>query len=408
MLTVDEALRCVLEHVSPLGPRELPLAKALGHVLAERIVSDIDSPPHDKSVVDGYAVVAESVTQSGTVLEVVEQVTAGQVPTRSLEAGQATRIMTGAPLPSGADAVVMVEQTSLVENDPRQVRLSQFPVRSGQNIMRRATSLARGAAVLEPGKLLRAIELGLLAEVGRKQVQVIRRPTVAIIATGNELVDLGETPGPGQIRNSNGPLLEALATQAWAEAKQLLPARDEAEQLAERIAEGLRHDVLILSGGVSEGTLDLVPQALARQGVEQIFHKINLKPGKPLWFGRKPRSGPEGSTLVFGLPGNPVSTLVGFELFVRPALARLGGHEAKGLQKWSAKLDRDFQQRGERPTYWPAKLSQAGSAQVVMPLPWKGSGDLRTLTEADCLAFFPGENRTFGAGEQISVLVLPP
>jgi molybdopterin molybdotransferase len=404
LLSVEDALKLVLEHAQPLAPRNIPAAEALGCVLAEAIASDIDSPPHDKSIVDGYAVCSADVARPGAELTILEEVTAGAVPAREVTAGSATRIMTGAPLPAGADAVVMVEQTALL--DDSRVRIDAPAVRAGQNIMRRAASLARGQEVLAPLKRLRAIELGLLAEVGRTTIRAIPQPGVAVLATGNELVDAGQSPGPGQIRNSNGPLLAALVRQTGARPAELGIARDEAADLAARISAGLTHDVLVLSGGVSAGVLDLVPQVLAERGVQQVFHKVNLKPGKPLWFGTLARAN-SPPCLVFGLPGNPVSTLVCFELFVRPAVQKLQGQEPRGLRKATAALTCEHRQSGQRPAYWPAVVGCAAhSHPEVTPLSWRGSGDLRTLTDANALASFPAGERTFCAGENVEVLLI--
>ena len=398
MLSVEAALELVLGCVKPLPPQRVGLADCLGLVLAEPVVSDIDSPPHDKAIVDGYALIAADVKQSGAELTVLEEITAGQVPRRTVECGTAARIMTGAPLPSGADAVVMVEQT---QSEGDRVRILQAPVKAGQNVMRRAASLARGQTVLKEGKRLRAIELGLLAEVGRTHVAAIPTPRVALLATGNELVEASRVPGPGQIRNSNGPLLAGLVTQAGGGAVSLGIARDEPGDLRTKIEAGLGHDLFLLSGGVSAGVLDLVPQTLAKLGVRQVFHKVNLKPGKPLWFGVQDR------TLVFGLPGNPVSGLVCFELFVRPAIEKLSGRQPGGLACVRGTLARDHQQRGGRPTYWPAVLSQSATSVAVEPLAWQGSGDLFTLAAANCLAHFPAGDRLFPAGEEIDVLRFP-
>jgi molybdopterin molybdotransferase len=408
MLSVDEALERVLDSTRPLAPRPAALEDALDLMLAEDVTSEIDSPPHDKSIVDGYAVIAAVAHSSAATFAVLEEVTAGRVPTKRVEPGTATRIMTGAPLPPGADAVVMVEKTRLAaEGDGERVEILETPVRPGQNIARRASSLQRGQVVLRAGTRLRGIELGLLAEVGRARVQAIPRPRVAIIATGDELVDAGETPGPGQIRNSNGPLLVGLATQAGAAARFVGIARDSAASLREHIGAALESDLVVLSGGVSAGVLDLVPQVLAELGVQQVFHKVSVKPGKPLWFGVRQNGGDRPPTLVFGLPGNPVSSLVSFELFVHPAIQKLSGREAAGLARQSAILTQEHKQRGDRPTYWPAVVATSGGETSVTPLAWKGSGDLRTLTDANALACFPSGDRQFEVGETIDVLCLP-
>jgi molybdopterin molybdotransferase len=402
MLEIDEALRFVLEHAQALEPSPVALEHALGLILAEPITSDIDSPPHDKSIVDGYALLAADVADPDVQLKVVEEITAGQVPTERVVAGTTSRIMTGAPLPEGADAVVMVEKTELVSAD--RVRILQGGVMRGQNIMRRAASLAKGQMVLRAGVTLRAVELGLLAEVGHSQVLVTPRPRVAVLATGNELVPCEQTPAAGQIRNSNGAMLEGLVTQAGGEAVDLGIGRDSAEDLRRLCEQGLQCDVLIISGGVSAGVLDLVPSVLESLGVEQVFHKINLKPGKPLWFGVKKALGK--NTLVFGLPGNPVSSLVCFELFVRPAIAKLLGKQAGGLERATARLAVEYYQRGGRVTLFPASLRHEGADLIATPLNWRGSGDLRTLTEAQGLIHFSGGERHFAAGEEVSVLKL--
>lgn len=419
LLSVDEALQRVLAHAAPLPPRSLPLAEVLGCVLAENVLSDIDSPPHDKSVVDGYAVRSADVAAGQAELAVVDELTAGMVPRRAIGPDQAVRIMTGAPIPEGADAVIMVEKTVGGGKEGSRVSIRSGPIRPGQNIMRRATSLARGQQVLAAGHRLRAIECGLLAEVGRNSVQVIPRPRVAVLATGNELVPHTAIPGPGQIRNSNGPLLEALVRQAGAEPGSTALAPDEQPALAEAIRRGLTHDVLLISGGVSAGVLDLVPVTLDKLGVHEVFHKVNIKPGKPLWFGvwRPPESATR--VLVFGLPGNPVSTLVSFLLFVRPALARLAGHTDCGLPQWRGCLTEPFQQHGNRPTYWPVALgglaasgsganAEAEPGLAVTPLSWKGSGDLATLAQAQGLAIFPAGECEFPAGSLVQVLAFSP
>ena len=279
----------------------------------------------------------------------------------------------------------------------------QAPVLTGQGITRRATSISRGQVVLPAGKVLGPVEIGLLAEVGRHEVPIIFQPRVAIISTGNELVEPSQVPGPGQIRNSNGPLLCSLAMQAGANAWSAGIVRDTAHGLFRALEGSLESDIVILSGGVSAGVLDLVPQVLQEMGVQEVFHKVNLKPGKPLWFGVDNNKKSGRQTLVFGLPGNPVSSLVCFELFVRPAIEKLSGREPKGLPRLTARLTQDHKQRGERPTYWPAVLTEASGEKVVTPLPWQGSGDLRTLTDANCLAYFPAGDRVFAAGEIVEV-----
>lgn len=401
MLTVEEALALVVQHSRPLAPQACALARCLGLRLAEPIVSDVDSPPYDKSLMDGYAVRSADLATGSAELRVVDEVTAGDVPHRALMPGDATRIMTGAPLPEGADAVVMIEESELLGGDPPRVRLTcSAPVRPEQNIIRTGVCMRRGEEVLSPGHLLRPGDVGLLAEVGRQRVQVYPRPHVAVLSTGNELVPAGTKPGPGQIRNSNGPMLVAMAASAGAETRDLGIARDDPEELYRRISQGLEGDALVLSGGVSAGKMDLIPQTLERCGVQAIFHKVLLRPGKPLWFGVHPERG----TLVFGLPGNPVSSFVCFHLFVRLALQRLAGSQATAPPLKRARLAQAFQQKGDRPTWHPAALSEDGDQLTARAVRWQGSADLRALATAQGLIYFPAGTRAYEAGEEVQVL----
>lgn len=404
MITVDQALSLVLEHARPQPPVAVPVVDAAGLILAEDVASDIDSPPHDKAMVDGYAVVAADLSNGQAELAILEEVTAGAVPTLPVAIGHATRIMTGAPVPDGADAVVMIERTELAGVD--RVRIRDDRVRSGLNIMRRGTSLRRDEIVLKSGNQIRPIEIGLLSEVGRVSISARPRPGVAVLSTGNELVSPGEKPGAGEIRNSNGPMLDALAVQAGAVPVNLGVGADKAAELERLVRQGLQQDVLVLSGGVSAGVLDLVPQVLERCGVTQVFHKVKLKPGKPIWFGVKDDA--ESHCLVFGLPGNPVSSLVCFELFVRPAIASLAGDPGPDVRRLTAVLANDFAHRGDRPTWHPAVITDRDEQRVVRTLSWQGSADLRTLADANGLACFPAGDRHYAAGERVDVTCLGP
>lgn len=415
MLTVEQALAQVLGQVRALPPVETPLAAALGRTLAEPIVSDIDSPPYDKSLVDGYAVRSEDLAGGAATLDVIDEIFAGHAPHRAVEPGTAARIMTGAPVPEGADSVVMIEQSTLdaAADRPRVVlRVERWG--AGRNVLHRARSMRAGQVVLEPGRRLRAVEIGLLAEAGRVSVRTAMSPTVTILSTGDELVHAYERPDVGQIRNSNGPMLAALVRQAGGEPHESPIVRDSAELLDHAVTLGLTTDVLILSGGVSAGAADLVPAALARAGVERVFHKIQLRPGKPLWFGIARRPDPDAPPrLVFGLPGNPASSLVCFELFVRPALAALAGREASGLPTALGTLAAPFAHRGDRPTYFPAALAPAPSDSTDDParpapplvrlLDWQGSADLATLAQADALAYFPAGDQDYEAGRTVTI-----
>ena len=413
MLTIEESLELVARHTAPLAPRKVPLGDAAGLVLAEDVVSEVNSPPYNKTVMDGYAVRSSDRQPERRVLE---EIGAGTVPRHPITPGTATRIMTGAPLPEGADAVVPIEKSEMI--DAATIRLHQVDPSPGQHVMPLGASMRAGDVVLRADALVRPIEIAILAEIGRAMANVRPRPRVAILPTGNELVAIGEKPAQGQIRNSNGPMLVAAAANAGAEAIELGIARDNRDELSRWIEQGLAADVLLLSGGVSAGKFDLVPAVLADLGIECVFHKVSLRPGKPLWFGIKERA--ERRVLVFGLPGNPVSSFVCFELFVRPAIAALAGRGFTQPHLLTAKLGHEFDHAGGRAAYLPARLTiepilkLAGSEAEDAPatarspfveiLPWQGSADLATLANADALAYLPAEKCHLAFGAPIKVM----
>lgn len=404
MIEVCEAIAAVLSEVSPFEPQANPLADTLGLVLAEDAYADSDSPPFDKSLVDGFAV---RLADCAGPLSVIEVVAAGQMPIRSLDHPAAIQIMTGAPLPMGAEAVVPVELTTEglgADGKPLvSVPVSVASWKLGTNIVRRGASTKRGDLVVAANSELRPQELGALAEWGRSQLLVRRRPRIAVLATGDELVPVEQTPGPGQIRNSNEMMLCAQIRRAGGEPMPLGIARDERAHLRERIEAGLHADVLVLSGGVSMGEKDLVPSELAAVGVREVFHKVNVKPGKPVWFGVLDRT-PTSRLLVFGLPGNPVSGLVCFELFVRPALRRLMGVSAAEPVAVPARLAQPHTTKGNRPTYQPARLEWRPDGPIVTAVPWAGSSDLRATVAANSMALFPIGEKSYEAGSLIEVI----
>jgi molybdopterin molybdotransferase len=403
MLSVSQAQALILHEARPRPPEAVPLGPAaLGAVLAEDVASDLDMPPYDKALMDGYAVRAADLADGRAALPVVEEITAGRVPRHALGPGQASRIMTGAPVPAGADAVVMVERTRLLEDG--RVLVEGRPPRAGDNVLPRGREMRRGEVILAAGAELRPQELGLLAAVGRTEARVVPAPRVAVLSTGDEVVEAGEAPGPGQIRNSNGPMLVALAARAGARPRYLGIARDRLDSLRPLVEDGLRDDVLVLSGGVSAGKLDLVPGVLQEAGVTARLHKVEMKPGKPAFFGTRDRDGRRA--LVFGLPGNPVSALACFALFVRPALRRLAGHVNPGTEPVNATLAEDFAYRTDRPTYHPAHLEVAEGRYVVRAVPWFGSADLRGLARANALLVLPAGDHQHRAGGAFAVVPL--
>ena len=575
MLSVTQAFDKLLATVEPLAAVSLPLSDVLGLTLAEDISAPADSPPFDKALMDGFAVRAADVASGFVSLKVVEIVTAGRVPSKSVGPGEATQIMTGAPLPEGADLVVKIEETL---PDIDSVHVTMKSITPGANILRRGTSVRAGDVVLKAGMKLNGSRIGALAELGRAVVQVHRRPTVAVLATGDELVPIDETPGPGQIRNSNEAMLIAQIQAAGAIPIPLGFARDNRTDLRAKIQEGLQCDMLVLSGGVSAGMLDLVPSELKAAGVHEVFHQVALKPGKPVWFGVQmnrrssasviaadksfneniptekntsrvrlsldkfyeriqsmQRGGPlfdvlrsipfirrlvvienesevdiayqridaiinamskwekdhpdkldifrvrriasdsdttiedvdqlivdfrrtnefleqsdgqnasqrikefrkfaryfedaagaprttavehslrrtvapssvltaQSSCYVFGLPGNPVSSLVCCELFVRTAIRRLMGEQPPKPRPMPARLEHDYSARADRPTYHPAKLMWSPEGAVVKLVPWHGSSDLCGTVAANGMAFLSGEAKEYRAGDMLEVI----
>ena len=401
MISIDEAHRLIATHVGTLAIEELALADSVGRILSRNICADVDSPPHRKSLMDGFAIRSSDVNANLRRLKIIETVVAGGWPQKIVNPGEATRIMTGAPLPEGSDAVVMLEKTTTESvGEFNFVVVHPVTIAPGNHVMQPADNFAANSVVLNRGHRIRAADVGLLAEVGAHRILAGSRPTVAVLPTGDELVTCDQQPGRGQIRNSNGPMLIALARQLGLTTIDLGIGRDNPRELATMIQSGLQHDLFILTGGVSEGLLDLVPATLQRLGVVEVFHKINIKPGKPIWFGVF--STAEHRCYVFGLPGNPVSSLVGFHLFVRTAIRRLEMDLKPEPKSVSAKLFESLETRGDRPTYWPGRwLENNSSTRQVQPIAWHGSSDLLALGSADGLIYFPGGSATHDAGKKV-------
>lgn len=400
LLEIEDAWKKVESVVSPAKACELSLMDSVGKILAQDLVSDIDSPPFDKSLMDGFAI--GTWQGPGNEYKVVETVTAGNVPQSELQSGQmpfqATKIMTGCPMPLGAKGVVMVEETA--ELDQGLVRIDSENFTAGQNVLRRGSVIESGNTLVEKGTRLEPHHVGALAEFGQTRLQVFGSPSVSVLTTGDELVPPEELPGPGQIRNSNGALLCELVRATGADVSDLGIGKDNKPSLNEKIRQGLESDILVIAGGVSAGVLDLIPQCLAENGVEQLFHKINLKPGKPLWFGRN-----ENGTLVFGLPGNPVSSLVCFRLFVQPAVERMTDPTSPWLKMENGILTKPFQAKGGRRTFWPVRSQKVDGQVHVEPLPWKGSADQVTFLDANGLMDLNGRS-SLDAGDPIGVVSL--
>jgi len=407
MLTVNEALKLVIENAAPLPVVDCPLERALGRTLAEEIAADADQPPFDKALVDGYAARLADLEGLPRRLKVGETILAGQTPSRPLGEGETAEITTGAPLPPGAEVVVMHERTTRFGDE---IEVEDQEIRPDLNRLRRGEVYKKGERLLDPGPRLAPWRLGLLAAVGRSSVRVVDRPTVAVVPTGDELVDFHQTPGPGQIRNSNAAMLAGLVADHGAEpwTSPILP--DEPKALRRGLREALDRDVALIIGGVSAGQKDLVPNMLQELGARQVFHKIRIRPGKPLWFGIGPHREGRPPALIFGLPGNPLSGLVNFLVFVRPALDILKGRPGETPGPIPARLGRRHHHRGFFRVHLPARIVQdtpaPGAPPTIVPLDSRGSADLYAAALADGFLVLPEEERTFEAGEIVDFLPL--
>jgi len=398
MIPVEQALQIVLEHTPTLQPEDVPLVEALGRVLAEDVRSDMDMPPFARSAMDGYAVCAADVAKPPVALAVVGQVRAGQYPELVLERGQAVQVMTGAPVPAGTTAVQPVEKTRALEGG-RLVELLSA-IEPGAHIAPQGSEVRAGDLVLCSGVAIDPATIAVLASVGKARVRVGRRPRVSVLVTGDELVEVRETPSRGRIRNSNGPAVEAQARSAGAAVRSLGTVPDEAERIAEAVQEGLRDDVVVVSGGVSEGVFDLVEGVFARFDVAILFDKVAIKPGAPLVFGRR------GDTLVFGLPGNPVSAQVTFDVFVRAALLRLQGARVVSRPIVEVELLGGLRNRSGRKACMPARVRFEAGRCVAQPLRSMGSADVVAHARANALVMLEATRLEAGAGERAQALLL--
>jgi molybdopterin molybdotransferase len=401
MIPVTDAIRIVLQQTSLLETESVSLSDALGRILAEDIVANTDLPPFDRAQMDGYAVRACDVTNTPARLRIVGESVAGAGWHQEMKAGEAVRIMTGAPVPAGADAVQQVELTREV-NGAEVVEILE-PVNQGRSIVRRADEIKSGTTVLRAGEEINAAMIATLASFGYAEVQVSARPRLAVMATGSELVDVGQKPGPDQIRDSNNYTIAAYAARCNAIVERLPLAGDDTEELKREIADAAqRSDVVITSGGVSMGAYDFTKAALEELGAEIFFERVALRPGKPTVFAKL------GDALVFGLPGNPVSVAVTFNLFARTALRAMQGAKDVELKFETAVLARDIKGSVERESYLPAVLQTNEKGTLLAePLKWGGSSDFVAFARATALINVPAGAETAEAGSLVAVFRLP-
>lgn len=369
-------------------------APALGRILAENISADRNYPPFNRSVRDGFAVRSADLTSPGMKLKLIGESRAGVAFDGKVTPGTCVQILTGAPLPQGADAVVMLEFTHA---DGDTVTFDRV-AKCGQNYVLAGAETRVGEVVVKRGTRLGYAELAIAAQVGRTRLAVSRRPRVAVLSTGDEVVAVGQPPGPFQIRNSNSVSLGAQVTLAGGEPVLLGNAPDRVDEMRAMIEQGLEHDILILSGGVSVGKYDLVEQVLRELGAEFYFDSVAIRPGKPAVFGRC-RGKP-----VFGLPGNPVSTMVTFELLAMPAIELLGGHAPQPLALFKAKLAHPVEEKSPLAHFLPARVTWPGGEPTVEVMLWEGSGDIGAVVLGNCFLLVHESRESLEAGEWVDVL----
>jgi molybdenum cofactor synthesis domain-containing protein len=405
MIPVADAIDIVREQTTVLPCETVSLEQARGRLLAEDVVADSDLPPFDRSQMDGYAVRAGDVQRVPSRLKIVGESAAGRGWHNEMKSGEAVRIMTGAPVPAGADSVQQVELTRELnqQNGDAEVEILET-LSQGRSIVRRGSEIRAGATVLGAGERLTAATMAVLASFGYAEVEVSRRPQVAVLATGSELVAVGEKPGKDQIRDSNNYTIGAYAELAGAEIERLPLAGDDTKLLKQQIvAAAERADLVITSGGVSVGNYDFTKPALRELGATIYFERVALRPGKPTVFARLPNG-----TLFFGLPGNPVSVSVTFNLFARTALLAMQGAKDPVLPENWAILERAVKGTPERESYLPAQLSTTAEGSLLaQPLKWGGSSDFVGFVRATSMIIVPAGTGLLEVGTKVRVMHLP-
>lgn len=400
MISVDEALNRILSHIQPLGLEKVSILDALGRVIGEDIYAKRNIPPLDNSGMDGYALRSEDIQkackESPVRLEVIEDLPAGAMSTKTIEKGKAIRIMTGAPIPKGADTVVPVEDTERGDGFVLILKAVGF----GENIRKSGEDVKKGERVISHGDVLRPAEVGMIASLGRSFVSVYQRPLVAILCTGDELVDVDGELHESRIISSNSYTLSAQVKSCGAIPIQLGIAKDRKEEIAEKLLQGLRADVLISSAGVSVGDYDFVKDVMKEVGMEMLFWKVAMRPGQPLAFGKI------GNKPVFGLPGNPVSSMVSFEQFVRPSLLKMMGHKKLFRPVIEAVIKEDFKKAIGRRYFLRGYVSFENGQYVVTTTGEQGSGILKSMVKANGLIVIPEDLEIVRAGEKVKVQLL--
>jgi len=399
MIPIDEALKTVLRNLPERRTEIVRFDESLQCVLAEDLIATRNLPPFRRSAKDGYAVRASDVRKIPVELKIVGEIRAGDRSTTFLNKGEAIAIMTGAVVPEGANAVMMIENTE--KSADRNHVTIKASVKPGQDIAPIGTDAKLGKVVMKAGRMIGPAEIAVMASLGHCSVKVWRKPSVAILATGYELVEVEETPAEMQIRNSNTYSISSQLRQMGWKATRLEIARDEIKDLRKKIKLGLKKDILIITGGVSMGKYDLVKDVFSDLGMKVLFSKVAMKPGKPTVFARL------GDKLIFGLPGNPVSSFMAFENFVRPALAKLAGYEQLGLFKIMGELQRELKQTPGRTSFLPAWTTWSDNKWEIEPLKWKGSPDIFGFSRANAAIVFPADRDRMKSGEIVECILFP-
>lgn len=409
MINVNDALLKILAPVRVLNSETINLVDSLGRVLAEDMYADSDIPGFDNSAMDGYAVKSADIKGTSKnnpkVLKVIENIKAGDIPNKILSNNQAVMIMTGAPIPKGADSIVMVEDTKETNNHVSQNANDMFVEifkqgKTGENIRRAGEDIKTGELVIQKGTVLRSAHIGILASLGKSPITVTRKPTVALLATGDELVDVHEKVSPGKLRNSNTYTLYTQIIQSGGIPKNLGIAKDDPGQLENKIREGIGCDILLTSGGVSVGAYDLVKDTLSKLGTNIQFWKVAIRPGKPVVFGTIK------DKLIFGLPGNPVSSMISFEVFVRPAILKMLGQRQETRKKVDAVLEEDIKKKKGLTYFVRAQTRWDNGVYRTRTTGPQGSAMLKSMARANSMIILPEKDEYIQKGTRVAIQFL--
>ncbi len=373
MISFNEALKKIMQHTAVLKTTKIPIEKSVGMILAENLYSNIAMPPFNKSAVDGYALKAGDIKTIPAILKNLNSIKAGQSFTGKLQTGECVKIMTGAPLPKGSDSVVMVEFT---KTHGDKITVSQV-LKKGANVCLKAEDLKRGQKILTKGAEIKTSHVAIMAAAGKKYIKIIAAPRATILSTGGEIIPAGRKLPKNSIYNSNGPMLEAMFNSDGIRARFIGIAKDDKRDLSKFIKKGITSDIFLISGAVSVGDYDFVPEVLRKLKVKQIFHQVKIKPGKPLFFGIK------NKTIIFGIPGNPLAGFLAYQIFIRPALLKMKGCKncypvfRKGI------LKKPFHRQNKRKHFALIKITKKQNQYYLSPINSHGSGDVASLSKAD-------------------------